>query len=133
MQKKATAKGATQNMPARPGAPLTKAPELWRGERATGETRVDFFRRIYAPWLAQGLDEQQLKRLDPKLWVAIRADRRHGGRQWPAELALPNRRNKVEKSLELIGQGRWQELTDEEIVAALRKRIRDRKKRLKPG
>ena len=49
----------------------TNAPELWSDRRGMRENPVEFVRRVYAPWLGQGLRRSHLLALDKQLYTAL--------------------------------------------------------------
>ncbi len=52
--------------------PLPKeAPALWRQDRQKGESPPDFIRRIYAPWIKDGMPRALLRHLDERLYFAL--------------------------------------------------------------
>ncbi|MCC7250445.1 hypothetical protein [Hyphomicrobium sp.] len=47
------------------------APELWENRIGRKDNPVTFTRRVYAPWIEQGLTRSALRRLDPLLYNAL--------------------------------------------------------------
>lgn len=76
-----------------------QAPEIYGGLRGP-ETPPEFVKRVYAPWLGQGLDRAHIKHLDPKLYTAIDNWTRKPGNEWPADVDLPTRGEQNRRVLE---------------------------------
>lgn len=102
----------------------TAAPELWRGSRIQAETLESFFRRVWAPYLPYGLQSVQIRRLDAALWKALHQHIVRYEQAWPADLEIPNLRPRLPDTIARLDQGRWRELTDDDIIAALISRAR---------
>lgn len=81
----------------------TKAPEIYGGLRGP-ETPPEFVKRVYAPWLGQGLDRAHIKHLDPKLYTAIDNWTRKPGNEWPADVDLPTRGAQTRRTIEQLKQ-----------------------------
>lgn len=75
-----------------------QAPEIYGGLRGP-ETPPEFVKRVYAPWLGQGLDRAHIKHLDPKLYTAIDNWTRKPGNEWPADVDLPTRAEQNQRIL----------------------------------
>lgn len=76
----------------------TEAPEIYQGLRGP-ESPPEFVKRVYAPWLGQGLDRAHIKHLDPKLYTAIDNWTRKPGNEWPADVDLPTRAEQNQRIL----------------------------------
>lgn len=81
----------------------TEAPEIYQGLRGP-ETPPEFVKRVYAPWLGQGLDRAHIKHLDPKLYTAIDNWTRKPGNQWPADVDLPTRGEQTRRTIDQLKQ-----------------------------
>lgn len=66
----------------------TKAPEAYQGLRGP-ETPPEFVQRVYGEWLGHGLTKAHIRKLDPKLAVAINNWLSRPGNEWPADVDLP--------------------------------------------
>lgn len=75
-----------------------QAPEIYGGLRGP-ETPPEFVKRVYGPWLGQGLDRAHIKHLDPKLYTAIDNWTRKPGNEWPADVDLPTRAEQNQRIL----------------------------------
>lgn len=75
------------------------APEIYQGLRGP-ETPPEFVKRVYAPWLGQGLDRAHIKHLDPKLYTAIDNWSRKPGNEWPADVDLPTRGEQTRRTID---------------------------------
>lgn len=76
----------------------TKAPETYQGLRGP-ETPPEFVKRVYGPWLGQGLTRADIRKLDPKLSVAITNWLSRPGNAWPADVDLPTKAEQNERLL----------------------------------
>ena len=74
-----------------PDFPAT-APELWRGGRNNPESPPEFLRRVYEPWIGNGLSKPMLRRLDPRLLKAI-YNWEGAGNILPDDLRLPSQKH----------------------------------------
>jgi hypothetical protein len=84
---------------ARPGVEVpTEAPETYQGLRGP-ETPPQFVKRVYGPWLGQGLTRADIRKLDPKLSVAITNWLSRPGNEWPADVDLPTKAEQNERLL----------------------------------
>ncbi|WP_033927323.1 hypothetical protein [Sphingomonas sp. 35-24ZXX] len=94
---------ATQRLPqagvASPTTQLpTEAPETYQGLRGP-ETPPEFVKRVYGPWLGQGLTRADIRKLDPKLSVAITNWLSRPGNAWPEDVDLPTKAEQNERLL----------------------------------
>lgn len=80
------------------GALPTEAPETYQGLRGP-ETPPEFVKRVYGPWLGQGLTRAEIRKLDPKLAVAIMNWLSRPGNEWPADVDLPTKAEQNERLL----------------------------------
>lgn len=86
--------------PSKPSLP-TVAPELYADRQDRKENPVDFIKRVYGPYIGNGLDRPTLLHLDKQLY--------HGLNQWrikhglPEGLDLPTKSDLVTKELETLG------------------------------
>lgn len=95
---------ATPDVPAAKVASLPEqAPEIYGGLRGS-ETPPEFVKRVYSPWLGQGLDRAHIKHIDPKLYTAIDNWTRKPGNEWPAEVDLPTRGEQTRRTIEQLKQ-----------------------------
>lgn len=75
-----------------------EAPETYQGLRGP-ETPPEFVKRVYGPWLGQGLTRADIRKLDPKLSVAITNWLSRPGNEWPADVDLPTKAEQNERLL----------------------------------
>ncbi len=75
-----------------------EAPETFQGLRGP-ETPPEFVKRVYGPWLGQGLTRADIRKLDPKLSVAITNWLSRPGNEWPADVDLPTKAEQNERLL----------------------------------
>lgn len=54
---------------------------------------------MYGPWLGQGLTRADIRKLDPKLSVAITNWLSRPGNEWPADVDLPTKAEQNERLL----------------------------------
>lgn len=64
------------------------APETYGGLRGP-ETPPEFVKRVYGPWLGEGLTRAHMRKLDPTLYQAITNWLSRPGNEWPADVDLP--------------------------------------------
>jgi hypothetical protein len=76
----------------------TEAPEIYAGVRS-GETPADFIKRVYAPWVGNGLTKTGLRQLDPGLYRAL-YNWLGRGNVLPDDLPLPTRQEVNDKLVE---------------------------------
>lgn len=79
----------------------TEAPEIYQGLRGP-ESPPEFVKRVYAPWLGQGLDRAHIKHLDPTLYQSINNWSRKN--EWPADVDLPTRSEQTQRTIEQLKQ-----------------------------
>ena len=75
-----------------------EAPEIYTGIRS-GEAPPDFIRRVYAPWVGNGLTKADLRKLDPGLYRAL-YNWVGRGNALPDDLPLPTRQEANDKLVE---------------------------------
>ena len=85
----------------RPALP-TAAPEIYEGLRGP-ETPPEFVKRVYRPWLGQGLTRAHIRALDPTLYEAIRNWSRRN--EWPVEVDLPTRSERASRWVDRVVAG----------------------------
>lgn len=76
-----------------------EAPEFYQGLRGP-ETPPEFVNRVYGQWLGNGIDRAHIKKLDPKLYVAI--DNWSRKNEWPSDVDLPTRGAQNQRTLERL-------------------------------
>lgn len=81
----------------------TEAPETYQGLRGP-ETPPEFVKRVYGPWLGQGLTRADIRKLDPKLSVAITNWLSRPGNEWPVDVDLPTKSEQTTRWVERIKQ-----------------------------
>lgn len=74
----------------------TEAPEIYQGLRGP-ESPPEFVKRVYAPWLGQGLDRAHIKHLDSTLYQGIMNWSRKN--EWPADVDLPTRAEQTQRTI----------------------------------
>lgn len=79
----------------------TEAPEIYQGLRGP-ESPPEFVKRVYAPWLGQGLDRAHIKHLDATLYQSINNWSRKN--EWPADVDLPTRSEQTQRTIEQLKQ-----------------------------
>lgn len=79
----------------------TEAPEIYQGLRGP-ETPPAFVKRVYGPWLGQGLDRAHIRHLDPTLSTAINNWLSRPGNEWPADVDLPTRGEQNRRMVEQL-------------------------------
>jgi len=77
------------------------APELYAGLRSA-ENPPEFVKRVYRPWLGQGLTRAHIRELDPGLYRAIDNWSRKPGNDWPADVDLPTLKEQNSRLLKEI-------------------------------
>lgn len=77
------------------------APEIYPGLRGP-ESPPKFVERVYAPWLGQGLTRAHIRKLDPKLAVAINNWLSRPGNEWPADVDLPTKAEQTSRWVERV-------------------------------
>lgn len=83
----------------RPQLP-TRAPELYAERADRRENPVAFIKRVYAPWIGNGLDRPAVLRLDKQLYNGLNQWRlRHGS----DDLNLPTKSETVSREIEQAG------------------------------
>ncbi|WP_139797402.1 hypothetical protein [Novosphingobium sp. B1] len=91
--------GPSAELSALPAVSLPdQAPEIYQGLRGP-ETPPEFVKRVYGPWLGQGLTRADIRKLDPKLSVAITNWLSRSGNEWPADVDLPTKAEQNERLL----------------------------------
>jgi len=92
--------------PEKPREPLplpTAAPAIWPKDKLPLEKAVDFIRRVYAPWIGNGLTRVSLGHLDPRLYAAFEGWVSRNG--VPADLNLPTQREVTDRWVAQVVSG----------------------------
>lgn len=84
-----------------PEMPIS-APELFIDRVNREEKPIDFIKRVYAPWIGHGFTQPFLRRLDPKLYMALHNWLRANA--MPADLPLPTKSEIVKTKIERAGE-----------------------------
>jgi hypothetical protein len=77
------------------------APALWLARENRKETAPDFIKRVYAPWLGQGLTQAHIHQLDKQLYTALHNWLRFN--DMPADLDLPTKKQLNDRLLQIRG------------------------------
>ena len=104
-----------------------EAPARWLERKDKSETPIAFIKRIYGPWLGQGIS-LDIKKLDRSLYLAIS--------KWiylhepsPADLDLPTKEQNNSRRLHAVGKISLQLPEDAREIRRLYELARRRKKR----
>lgn len=79
----------------------TVAPEQYVGLRGP-ESPPEFVKRVYGPWLGQGLTRAHLGKLDPKLYTAINNWLSRPGNVWPDDVDLPTKSQHTSRMIDKV-------------------------------
>lgn len=81
------------NIPSQP-------PEIWPGARGNPESPPDFIRRVYGPWLGNGLTRAHIRDLDPPLATGL--DNWLRRNEMPNDIDLPTATEWITRRLERL-------------------------------
>lgn len=84
---------------------LESAPTLWDDRTDRNEHAPDFIKRVYAPWLGNGLTRSHIRALDPKLHKAFENWLSRPGNSMPDDLDLPSRQDVNDRIRRQIARG----------------------------
>jgi hypothetical protein len=96
------------------------APELYSARPDQSEKPIQFIKRVYAPWLGQGLSQAHINRLDKQLYTALHNWLRHN--ELPADLDLPTKQEMITRRVEQLGPEKLREGNRLSIAAYRRRR-----------
>jgi len=103
--------------------PLPKeAPEVYKTRDDKSEKVVAFIRRVYAPWLGQGLARNYLRYLDPSVYHALHNWLKKN--PWPEDLDLPSKKELNDRELAHMGLNEGETLPYPSYYTGLKDKIR---------
>jgi hypothetical protein len=92
------------------------APEIYPGLRGP-ETPPEFVKRVYGEWLGKGLTRADIRKLDPKLSIAINNWLSRPGNEWPTDVDLPTLKEQNDRDLERLESHGINELVSGDVPA----------------
>jgi|ERR1019366_6152480 hypothetical protein len=104
-----------------PLIPVT-APSLWMDRADRKETPPDFIKRVYAPWLGNGLTRVDILHRDKQLYFAFH--RWLTSNPMPADLDLPTREQVNDRKLQELGVTAENPSVRPDVAPDLRERMR---------
>ncbi len=83
-----------------PAALPTSAPATWKADKQPGETPPDFIKRVYGPWLGNGLTKAALRHLDEPLYRSLYKWLSNPKNELPADLDLPTKAEGISRRID---------------------------------